>query len=387
MDNIDDVIVAYSRLIRASIDAQLSDTDNTFNNTVGVKLTKNRLLVWLNEPSSLILNIDLKNKLEQIVSSVLYPAFIVKHKPGLTLIPRLDQSPESARALSFDLHYGIYQRLLVNSLKDTNVFCDGKRLAIALQKDLYWLPSQEPHMAIQSSTRGGKTTFMRYLAVNCDSYAKMAVKTGAIDDDVNSLIIIDPKLDAELRATTLRLGGIYVCPDFSKSENSFIDGICVQLKAVINLMQKRAIQKKKQPNIKYKDVFIFIDEGISIPAMGSTAAKNTYLRLLDRILLMGASFQIHLIMASQSFLVGTNGALSSQARLEFGLKILMAPRINTENAQYLFKSLDKDAIDNLILDEDNYGALGVGIIANANDGSNDDGNIVPFKAPFVGGLE
>lgn len=112
MDNANEVLSAYGRLVRASIDAQLCDTDNTFNNTVGIQLTKNKLLVWLNEPSTLILNVELKNKLEQIISSVLYPAFVVKHKPGLTLIPRLEQPPESARALAFELHFGVYDRLI-----------------------------------------------------------------------------------------------------------------------------------------------------------------------------------------------------------------------------------------------------------------------------------
>ena len=161
-----DVLNAYSRLVRASIDAQLSDTDNSFNNTVGLKLSKNKLLVWLNEPSTLSLNIDLKNKLEQIISSVLYPAFVVKHKPGLTLIPRLEQPPESARALAFELHYGVYDRLKVNGLDDVNVYYNGQKLAIALMRDYYWIPSMSPHMAVQSITRGGKTTFLRYLAVN-----------------------------------------------------------------------------------------------------------------------------------------------------------------------------------------------------------------------------
>lgn len=375
-----DVLNAYSRLVRASIDAQLSDTDNSFNNTVGLKLSKNKLLVWLNEPSTLILNIDLKNKLEQIISSVLYPAFVVKHKPGLTLIPRLEQPPESARALAFDLHYGVYDRLRVSGLSDANVYYNGQKLAIALMRDYYWIPSISPHMAVQSITRGGKTTFLRYLAVNCSSYAKLAVKNGAVDDGANPLVVIDPKLDADLRLTSLKLNSVYICPDFAKSDSSFIDSVCQQLKGIIDLMQKRAIQKKKHSNIKFKDVFVFLDEAISIPVMGNTNTKSIYFRLLDRILLMGASFQIHLIMFSQSFLSGSQGALSSQGRLEFGTKILMASRINVENAQFLFKELDKEGINNLILDEDGYGTLGVGIVTNG------DGNVVPFKAPFVGDL-
>ena len=375
-------IQSYSRLLRSALDAMLNTDDSSFSNSIGLKLTKNSLIVWLNEPSESILNVDFKDKIEQIASSILYPQFVVKHKAGLTLIPRLNEPPESARGLKFGLHYGIYKRLKIkNLLNDVQIFESNKNLAIALMQDYYWQPNKSPHLAIQAITRGGKTTFLRYLVSNCVAFSKMGVKNGSFDDGAKELRVIDPKLDGKLRESTLNLGGIYLSPDFSKNDNNFLDSVCSELRKVIDLMHSRAIAKKNNPNLKFKDVFLMIDEAISIPSSGNSKNRAIYMGLIDKISLMSASFQIHLIVASQSFLSGTAGVFSSQTRLEFSTKILLASKITAENAQFLFKELDSAAINNLILDEDEYGTLGVGIVTNG------DGNIVPFKAPFIEKME
>lgn len=366
----------YQNLLRASIDAKLSTMDSTFSNTIGLDLSKDKLLVWLNEPASLTLDNDFKNQVERIASSVLYPYWTLKHKAGLTLVPRYGDPPESARAIAYELHFGIYQRLTVDSISSTNLYMDNQNhLKIALMEDYYWSP-QVPHMAIMSITRGGKTTLLRYLISNCAGYSKIKTKNGAVDDGAQSIVVIDPKLDADLRATTLAVNGTYLAPDFSKSDNSYIDQVNSALKAIIDVMRLRAEGKKQNPQIKYKDVFLFVDEAITIPALGTSKTRAIYMALLDRILMMGAGFSIHIIMASQSFLVGSQGAVSSQGRLEFGARILLASRLTPENTQLLFKELDISAINNLILDQDDKGLLGVGICDNG------DGNIVPFKAPY-----
>lgn len=384
--NID--IKSYENLLRASIDAKLSTMDSTFTNTIGLKLSKNRLLVWLNEPASLTLDNDFKNTIEQIASSVLYPYWILKHKAGLSLIPRYDQPPESARALAFSLHFGIYQRLNVNKISSTNLYQNNKNdLKIALMDDFYWCPDGSsdapnvPDLAIEAATRNGKTTLLRYLVVNCNGYAKIKAQNGALDDGFTTIIVIDPKLDANLRATTLAVKGDYLAPDFSKSDNSYLDTVNIKLKGIIDIMRDRAQKKKFNPSLHFKDIFLVIDEAITLPTFGTSKTKTIYMSLLDKILMLGAAFQIHVLMSSQSFLVGPQGALSSQARLEFGCRILLANRITSENTQFLFKDLDSAAINNLILDEDERGLLAVGI---ADCG---DGNIVPFKSPYFFDLE
>ena len=370
-------IEEYQNLLRSSIDAKLSTMDSTFTNSIGLELTKNKLLVWLNEPSSITLDNDFKAKIEQIASSVLYPYWILKHKAGLTLVPRYGEPIESARAIAYDLHFGIYQRLEVDRVSSTNLYINNQNnIKIALMDDYFWTPQVSPHLAIMAITRGGKTTLLRYLISNCSGYSKIKVKNGAIDDGAQSIVVIDPKLDANLRATTLNVNGTYIAPDFAKSDNSFLDTVNIQLKTIIDLMRARADRKKQNSKIKFKDLFCVVDEAITIPALGTSKTRSIYMALLDRILMMGAGFSIHIIMASQSFLVGSQGAVSSQGRLEFGARILLASRLTPENTQLLFKELDISAINNLILDQDDKGLLGVGICDNG------DGNIVPFKAPY-----
>lgn len=370
-------IEEYQNLLRSSIDAKLSTMDSTFTNSIGLKLSKDKLIVWVNEPSSIILNNEFKNIIEQIISGVLYPFWIVKHKAGLTLVPRFGEPPESARALAFDLHFGIYQRLIVDKINSVNVYQnDKKEVAILLAHDLMWNIDKIPELAIQAITRNGKTTLLRYLIVNCDGCSKIKVKNGALDDGFSNVVVIDPKLDADLRATTLSINGKYIAPDFTKSDNNFVDQINIQLKEIIDLMRTRAEIRKNNPKQRFKDIFIAIDEAITIPSLGTTKTKAIYFSLLDRLMMMGAGFGIHVIMSSQSFLVGSQGALSSQARLEFGAKILFANRLTPENVQFLFKDLDTSSINNLILDEDEFGLLGVGI-ADLGDG------IVSFRSPYI----
>lgn len=370
-------IEEYQNLLRSSIDAKLSTMDSTFTNSIGLKLSKDKLIVWVNEPSSIILNNEFKNIIEQIISGVLYPFWIVKHKAGLTLVPRFGEPPESARALAFDLHFGIYQRLIVDKINSVNVYQnDKKEVAILLAHDLMWNIDKIPELAIQAITRNGKTTLLRYLIVNCDGCSKIKVKNGALDDGFSNVVVIDPKLDADLRATTLSINGKYIAPDFTKSDNNFVDQINIQLKEIIDLMRTRAEIRKNNPKQRFKDIFIAIDEAITIPSLGTTKTKAIYFSLLDRLMMMGAGFGIHVIMSSQSFLVGSQGALSSQARLEFGAKILLANRLTAENVQFLFKDLDTSSINNLILDEDEFGLLGVGI-ADLGDG------IVSFRSPYI----
>ena len=123
---------------------------------------------------------------------------------------------------------------------------DKKEVAILLAHDLMWNIDKIPELAIQAITRNGKTTLLRYLIVNCDGCSKIKVKNGALDDGFSNVVVIDPKLDADLRATTLSINGKYIAPDFTKSDNNFVDQINIQLKEIIDLMRTRAeIRKSK----------------------------------------------------------------------------------------------------------------------------------------------
>ena len=139
-------------------------------------------------------------------------------------------------------------------------------------------------------------------------------------------------------------------------------------------MHSRADYLKNNPNVKFKDVFLAIDEALAITSGMSSKSKNAYMAQLDQLLLMSAALQIHVLVSSQSFMI--NQAISSFGRLQLGLRILLTKKVTKENAQYLFSDLDDKTINSLVLDQDNYGSLGIGI---ATEGA----EVYPFKAPYI----
>lgn len=369
----------YGALIQAALNAKLTTEDSTYNHVINTQLFDDKLLVWLNEPSETIMNIDFKNAVEQIVAPLLFPDFVVKFKPGLNLVERPNEPPESSRALIYHLHHGKYARLLINNINDDTQLFESKsgNLGIKLMNpDFFWFPRNgSNHMALQAVTQAGKTSFLTFLLPNLKGFSQLEIKRGAIDDGVNELVVIDPKIDPHLREESMRLRADYIYPEIDKSDYSFINDVNTQLGQMIDLIKRRAEILKDQPKTKFKDVWVIIDEGLAIPEMANTKSKNIYFSFLDRLLLMSASTQIHIILTGQAFNAGQ--IVSSFARLQFSLRILMTPKVTVENSQYLFKSLDESSINNLIIDEDKYGSLGVGIITNG------DGQILPFKAPFL----
>lgn len=366
----------YGNLIQAALNAKLTTEDSTYNHSINVKLYEDKLLVWLNEPSETIMDINLKNKIEQIVAPLLFPAFVVKFQPGLNLVERLNEPAESSRALVYHLHYGRYKRLVINDINKTHLYeSKSSKLGVELMSNFVWLPREEFHMAIQATTQSGKTCFLTYLLPNLKGFSKLQVKRGAVDNGINELVIIDPKIDPHLRMESMKLNADYIFPQLGKSDYSFIDSVNSKLGEMVDLIRQRAEVLKNQPDAKFKDTWVIIDEGLAIPEMANTKGKNIYFSFLDRLLLMGASTQVHVILTGQAFNAGQ--IVSSYGRLQFSLRILLAPKITVENSQYLFKALDADSINNLIVDEDKFGSLGIGII----EGS--DSQILPFKSPFI----
>lgn len=368
------VINKYSTLLKAMFDSKLND-DSSFTNSYSFELTKSKFKFILHEPSTSILNYEFKNKIEQIITTGLFPAFVIEHTASLDLIPLENNDPDSARALVWNLHFGLYKRLIINSItKDLQLFSNGHTLGIALMNGYLYFPDLQPHLAVQSVTTGGKTSLLMYLLANSKAFAEQKVKNGAIDDGVNSVIIIDPKRDPRLLAFAKTINAEYLAPDFNKSDADFVQRVCDKLTQVNRLSHRRALDKEDNPDKSYKDVFVTIDELLAIPEMANKKQKDLYNSLINRLLLMSASTNIHIFAAAQSFLAGAT--ISSQARLQFSTKILLAPRVTTENAAFLFKDLDKDTIDNLIIDSDSFGSLGVGIIS-------DGKTVVPLKVPYL----
>lgn len=387
-----DAIADYEPMIKAAIDSKMSNGDSSISNNIGVDLYPDKCFIYLNEPSETILDIDFKNRIEKILTTLLYPEWVVKHRSGLNLVARTGDgiSSANARALKFELHWGLYDRLVLRSLGSTTTLAYDDRTNswnIPLMGGNYgWNPIFSPHCAVEGLSGSGKT--MQLIILN--SYAKNWADQIWNDDPrkpaqekakTPNLIIIDPKGDPKMREYCINhgFGTIeYLSPDLTQTQAAFLANTNETLKRVVDIMNYRYSVKSKNPNLKYKHLFVTIDEMRALLEGGSRKAIDDFFQLIDLITLKGRAAGIHLICGSQSFLAGkSDGCISTPARDNLTLRILLSPVITAENARFLFKEISQEQAESLIIDTDGYNRAGIGIV------SSTDRSIVPYKVPVL----
>ena len=134
----------------------------------------------------------------------------------------------------------------------------------------------------------------------------------------------------------------------------------------------------KHPNAKFKHIFVSIDEMRALFEVSNRKLIESTFGLIDLITLKGRACGIHLICGSQNYLSGrSDGCISTPARDNLTLRILLAPTVTAENARFLFKEIDQQQAESLIVDQDGYDQAGVGIISDV------DRVIVPYKVPYL----
>lgn len=389
-----EAIAAYEPMIKAAIDAKLSNGDSSVQNNIGVDLQWDKCYIYLNEPSETILDVDFKNKIERILTTLLYPIWVVKHRSGLNLVARGGDGIgcANARALKFDLHYGLYDRLILPSLGSTVKLAfndETNRYDVPLMYQYNWDPRKSPHVAVSGLTGSGKT--MQLIILN--SYAKNWADQVYLDDPrvkasekgpVPDLVIIDPKGDAMMAEYCANAGfGTveYIAPDLVETQSAFLANATEALKRVVEEMNYRYAVLSKRKNVKFKHIFVTIDEMRALFEVNNRKLIDSAFSLIDLLTLKGRAANIHLICGSQNFLSGkSDGCISTPARDNLTLRILLAPTVTAENARFLFKELDQNQAESLIVDQDGYDQAGVGIISDV------DRVIVPYKVPFLESL-
>lgn len=363
-------------LVRQAINSKLAEV-STVSNSVGFNIDplRKEIIVWFNEPNSLVVDNSLAKKLETILRFALFPFYSLLPSKGIDIIDRGSEHNGSRAALRFRLHAGTFERLVFESLRSCWVLDEsnaGKKL-IPIEKGLSLNPtSGSGHICIAGRSGMGKTMYIITLLSQCLAW----LGRGTSQNNTDSIIIIDPKADNTLYHFARHAHVKYISPRLGANTNLFFDSAKEALKTVVDEMNRRYAEQRKG-KINQPHMFVVIDEAYGLVNMNTSAkALKEYHQLINTLTLQARAVNIHLVICSQTLPVGsgTDAALTSAARDQLSTRIVLSQRPTKEDCRFLMKSLDNP--ENILIEHDEFD-VGYGLIEMP------DGQIYPLKTPYI----
>lgn len=342
--------------------------ETTLTNSFKIKFTEHYFDFIPYLPASYVVSGDLAAQIEQIAMSVLYPFYTVFPANGPQFVKTESSNLANARALRFYLKKGVYERLKFKKLSDVQPFLgnDNKWLFRLMKGYNYNSFKGSGMIGISGQSGSGKTIFSLYLLQNFISLPENL----KVD-----LTVIDPKLDSNLYYFAKNNEVTYLTPGAGQNSTAFLDEISRNLKEMIDVIHERQKELLSNSRKIFPPKIIFIDEALALTSSQTKKAKDAYLALVDQIMLMGRATNCWLIISAQTWPSGD--VVSSSAREQLGLRILLSSAPSKEDCRFLFKNLDHP--ESIVLNRDGFDR-GLGIIQGT------DGRIVPFTAPYIGDL-
>lgn len=339
--------------------------ESTLTNSFKIKFTDHYFDFVPYLPAAYAISGELAANIEMIATSVLYPFYTVFPANGPQYVKTGSSNLANARALRFYLKKGVYERLQFDRLSQVRPFQgnDGKWL-FRLMRGYNYNPFRGSGMiGISGQSGSGKTIFSIYLLQSFIS----------LPDSLKAdLTIVDPKLDSNLFRFSRSNSVHYLTPGIDQNNTSFLDEVSRALKGLIDVIHERQHLLLKEPSKIFNPKIIYLDEALALTSSQTTKAKNAYLSLVDQIMLMGRATNCWLVISAQTWPSGD--VVSSSAREQLGLRILLSSAPSKEDCRFLFKNLEHP--ENIVLNHD-YFDRGLGIIQGI------DGRVVPFNAPFI----
>lgn len=339
--------------------------ETTLTNSFKIKFTEHYFDFIPYLPSSYVVSGDLAAQIEQIAMSVLYPFYTVFSANGPQFVRTESKNLANARALRFYLKKGVYERLHFERLSEVQPFQgnNGSWL-FRLMKGYNYNPFKGSGMiGISGQSGSGKTIFSLYLLENFISLPE-SLKA--------DLIIVDPKLDSNLYFFAKQNEVTYLTPGAGQNSTSFLDEVSRELKKLLDIIHERQHMLLENPKNVFPPKIIYIDEALALTSSQTKKAKDAYLALVDQVMLMGRATNCWLVISAQTWPSGD--VVSSSAREQLGLRILLSSAPSKEDCRFLFKNLEHP--ENIVLNRD-YFDRGLGIVQGI------DGRVVPFNAPFI----
>lgn len=356
--------LALTQYIESCLASELdTNGESTYTNAFKACLNSNYLDIVCSRPGTFILDATLYKKIETILTADLFPYITILPSSGMHLVNTKSDDISNARALRFYFKTGIAERLCFEKLNDCKVINQNNRRYIPLMKNYFIDVTRGlPHIALSGMTGSGKTICALVLL--------------QFISQIGDITIIDPKGDPYLMNWANNLKIPYFTPTDNQSDTAFMDLIQRELKKSLDFIRSRQRVLQQNPNYKFDPYVLYIDEAMALTASLPKKIRDSYLALIDKICLMGRQTNVCLFIASQTF--EANTVISSSARDQMGLKILLTSNVNRENCRYLFKELANP--ESIVIPDDGF-LHGKGIIQNTKDGLT-----LPFLVPRIKNL-
>lgn len=343
--------------------------ESTYTNAFKAELHANYLDITCSRPGTFVLDSLLYKKIEKILTADLFPYITILPSNGMHIVDTNSGDISTARALRFYFKRGIAKRLHYDSLDDCKIINEnGKKYIPLMENYLINVTNGLPHIALSGMTGSGKTICALVLL--------------QFISQIGDITIIDPKGDPYLMNWANTLGIPYFTPGNKQSDTAFMDLIQRELKKALDFIQSRQRVLQENPNYQFEPYVLYIDEAMALTVSLPKKIRDTYLGLIDKICLMGRQTNVCLFIASQTF--EANTVISSSARDQMGLKILLTSNVNRENCRYLFKELTNP--ESIVIPDDGF-FHGKGIIQNTKDGLTFPFLVPQIKTLYFGGIQ
>lgn len=379
----DGQVQELEHLITGAIAPHLGDGASVYSGDVDVKVKldekkkKGKIWVGIPEPSPLLINDALMDKLTTILTTVGFPLITVFPPDGLTLIDTHSNDLATRRALEWDFIEGAYTRVAYDSFDSISPIEIGQKYYVPLMRGYNMafddLGNTQNHTVFSGPSGSGKSVAaMVMLSAMINPIKKWNGKDYVMTNQklADELIIISPKNDKNLYDFCQKHDIKPMIP----ASHGFVASVIEKLNSLLELCQQRQakiIEGVSPAIMPYK--VLYLDEGLYLSQLTRDRKQRQELdSMLTSLLITARSAKVVIVITSQTM---SDQVLNTSARDQLNNRFLFGnPNGPADSTRFLFKNWHNQ----LVIHHDEY-SFGTGIASMESNG----GRMVSFLSPYI----
>lgn len=379
----DGQVQELEHLITGAIAPHLGDGASVYSGDVDVKVKhdekkkKGKIWVGIPEPSPLLIDDGLMDKLTTILTTVGFPIITVFPPDGLTLVDTHSSDFATRRALEWDFIDGAYTRVAYDSFDDIHPIEIGQKYYLPLMRGYNMifddLGNTQNHTVFSGPSGSGKSVAaMVMLAAMMNPIRKWNGKDYIMTDQklADELIVISPKNDKNLYDFCQKHDITPMVP----AGHGFVANVIEKLNSLLELCQQRQAQiiEGVSPAVMPYKV-LYLDEGLYLSQLTRDRKQRQELdSMLTSLLIIARSAKVVVVITSQTM---SDQVLNTSARDQLNNRLLFGnPNGPADSTRFLFKNWHNQ----LVIHHDEY-SFGTGIASMESNG----GRMVSFLSPYI----